>query len=391
MRGRFGVLSWIFSLAGALLGSQLVAAMYDNVNGPMEHALWGGAVFLAIYIGGFAGLSLSLCFGRWRARRPRGWLISFILCGALIFAAGAGGQALFMVTREEVVVSTDKVDMVLLLDASSSMDSAGYDAPRTEAASQFVDAVGEDNRLQAVSFASTVLDSTDLLYMDSTGKQELKDFIASIDSIGQTDFNAPLRLAVDTLTAEARPDVNRAILLLTDGEGDLDSDVAQDIQAGGIMFFSVRISKSSTTGSQARALIDLSNATGGFDTRLKPAADGSVDTAALLESFNNAFEASTENRVSMEEDLLISSEETSLYQFAVRLVTLLLCALLFGVGYFTQFRAKKLLLNLGSGVLLAVLITLLGGQVDTCLTLACLLLGTAYVSFELNEGEVLDV
>ena len=229
MRGRFGVLSWIFSLAGALLGSQLVAAMYDNVNGPMEHALWGGAVFLAIYIGGFAGLSLSLRFGRWRARRPRGWLVSFILCGALIFAAGAGGQALFMVTREEVVVSTDKVDMVLLLDASSSMDSAGYDAPRTEAASQFVDTVGEDNRLQAVSFASTVLDSTDLLYMDSTGKQELKDFIASIDSIGQTDFNAPLRLAVDTLTAEARPDVNRAILLLTDGEGDLDSDVAQDI------------------------------------------------------------------------------------------------------------------------------------------------------------------
>ena len=71
MRGRFGVLSWIFSLAGALLGSQLVAAVYDNVNGPMERALWGGAVFLAIYIGGFAGLSLSLRFGRWRARRPR--------------------------------------------------------------------------------------------------------------------------------------------------------------------------------------------------------------------------------------------------------------------------------------------------------------------------------
>ena len=51
-----------------------------------------------------------------------------------------------------------------------------------------------------------------------------------------------------------------------------------------------------------------------------------------------------------------------------RFCALLLCALLFGVGYFTQFRAKKLLLNLGSGVLLAVLITLLGGQVDTCLT-----------------------
>ena len=67
MRGRFGVLSWIFSLAGALLGSQLVAAVYDNVNGPMEHALWGGAVFLAIYIGVFAGLSLSLRFGRWRS------------------------------------------------------------------------------------------------------------------------------------------------------------------------------------------------------------------------------------------------------------------------------------------------------------------------------------
>ena len=52
----------------------------------------------------------------------------------------------------------------------------------------------------------------DRLYMDSTGKQELKDFIASIDSIGQTDFNAPLRLAVDTLTAEARPDVNLSLI-----------------------------------------------------------------------------------------------------------------------------------------------------------------------------------
>lgn len=391
MRRRFGVLSWIFSLIGAMLGSQLVAATYENVNGPTEHALWGGALLLAIYFGGFAGLSLSLLFGRWRARRPRGWLVAFLLCGALIFGAGAGGQALFMLTREEVVVSTDKVDMVLLLDASSSMDSSGYDTPRTEAASQFVDGVGEENRLQAVSFASTVLDSTGLLYLDSAGKQELKAFIASIDSIGQTDFNAPLRLAVDTLTAEARPDVNRAILLLTDGEGDLDSAVAQEIEAEGIMFFSVRISKSSTTSSQERALIDLANATGGFDTRLKPASDGSVDTAALLESFNSAFEASTENRLSMEEDLLISSEETSLYQFAVRLVTLLLCALLFGVGYFAQFRGKKLLLNLGSGALLAVLITLMGGQVEACMALAALLLGAAYVSFEPAGGEVFDV
>lgn len=389
--GRFsGALSWALSLLGAFLAAGFVGTAPAGAGDPSVYIFWSGRFFLAVFLGGFVGLQLSLALSRYgRARRSRGWFAALVLSGALIFGAGAGGQALFMLSREEVTTSS-AVDMALLLDASGSMDTSGYSLPRTDAAVQFVEAMGEGTRIQAVSFASTVLDSTDLLTMDAAGRQTLVDFIQAIDAVGMTDFDAPLSLAADTLLTQERTDSNRAILLLTDGEGTFSSQVADTLLNSGIRLFSIRIDAVGSSSAEVQALTELAERTGGFDTRLVPGADGSVDTAALLQAFRDAFQATSEHRMGMKEELLISADGISSYQLAVRFVTLILCAVLFGVGYFAQLRGGMVVRNALSGALLAVLLTL-GGSGDLSVLLTCLLLGAAYVKIERKGGGTLDV
>ena len=392
MRRSFSVLSWLLSLAGACLCAWVAAASWDNVNGTGEYILWSGAFFAAIFIGGFAGLQLSLALNRrWRPVRPRRWIPAFAASAILIFGTGAGGQALVMLSSQEVQTTSASVDMVLLLDASSSMDDAGVSQPRTEAATQFVDALPPDHALQAISFASAVLDSTRLLPLDDAGKQSLKAFISAIDSIGMTDFNEPLIAAIQTLSAQTQPERGRAVLLLTDGEGSLDGEVVNDLISQDIQVFSVRISNSESLSPEAQALVDLAEATGGFDTCLRPDGSGSVDTADLLAAFQAAFQASTEDQLVMEEELLIASSHASLYQLLIRLVTLIAIGVLFGIGYYAQIHLRTLLYNALSGAMLTAAVSILGSSAVLCMVLCCLLLAAAYVALEQNGGDTLDV
>ena len=390
----FRISCWLGSCLGAIAGAGLAAAL-DQVNGPMETILWSGCLFLAAFAGGFLGLQLSLALNRrWRVHRPPQWPAALALSAVLLFGAGAGGQALFMISRQEAVPTASAVDLVLLLDASSSMDTSGYSAPRTDAATQFVEALDEDVQVQAVSFAAAVIDATELLPMDDTGKAALRDFIAAIDSVGNTDFNAPLDLAVETLADQARSDASQAILLLTDGEGDFSDSMADTLTERGIRFFSIRIAAYNSSSDQVRALQDLAADTGGFDTRLDPGPDGSVDTADMLTAFQEAFQAAAEGgRLTLDEDLLISSEETSLYQFVVRLAVLALCAVLFGTGYFGRFRFRPadLAKNALSGAAAAIVITLAGQTAFSGAAVFCVLAGAACVTTKRNGGETLDV
>ena len=388
----FRISCWLGSCLGAIAGAGLAAAALDQVNGPMETILWSGCLFLAAFAGGFLGLQLSLALNRrWRVRRPPQWPAALALSAVLLFGAGAGGQALFMISRQEAVPTASAVDLVLLLDASSSMDDAGVSQPRTEAATQFVDALPPDHALQAISFASAVLDSTRLLPLDDAGKQSLKAFISAIDSIGMTDFNEPLIAAIQTLSAQTQPERGRAVLLLTDGEGSLDGEVVNDLISQDIQVFSVRISNSESLSPEAQALVDLAEATGGFDTCLRPDGSGSVDTADLLAAFQAAFQASTEDQLVMEEELLIASSHASLYQLLIRLVTLIAIGVLFGIGYYAQIHLRTLLYNALSGAMLTAAVSILGSSAVLCMVLCCLLLAAAYVALEQNGGDTLDV
>ena len=162
--------------------------------------------------------------------------------------------------------------------------------------------------------------------------------------------------------------------------------ISQDIQV-----FSVRISNSESLSPEAQALVDLAEATGGFDTCLRPDGSGSVDTADLLAAFQAAFQASTEDQLVMEEELLIASSHASLYQLLIRLVTLIAIGVLFGIGYYAQIHLRTLLYNALSGAMLTAAVSILGSSAVLCMVLCCLLLAAAYVALEQNGGDTLDV
>lgn len=388
-------LAWPLSFLGGVLGAVLMMpGLILSPATPLGRTLWSGGFFLAVFLGGFVGLTVALALSRrYKVRRPRAWPVALILCAALVFGVGAGGQWLFMYSKETVVLPAE-VDMVLLLDASGSMDSYGYSEPRTEAACQFVDSLDEDCRLQVVSFAGWVLDSTNLLTMDDAGKDAAKAMIRSIDSVGMTDFNAPLQTAMDTLTTRAREGVNRAVVLLTDGEGELSQRVISAYLDSDIKVMTIRISTAARPTAEAQALISFAQGTGGFDARLTPQSGGGIDASDMLAAFEDAFQASTETRTNMAEDLLVCSAGNSLYQILIRVATLLLCALLFGIGYFSRILRLGILFDLLCGLAAALLLTLLGGlPYIVCALVLCVLLAGSFVAFtrSASGGEVIHV
>lgn len=392
-RRTFCISATLGSLVGAALFALLITPQnFDALSTAGERIFWVGGFFLAVFAGGFAGLHLTLHFSRkYKIQRSRFWIPAFLLACVLLFGIGAGGQALFMYSKEEVLVPAS-ADMVLLLDASGSMDASGYTQPRTDAGCQFVSSLSDDNRLQAVSFAGTVLDSTSLVNMDAQGKNTLTQFIQGIDSVGATDFNAPLRQAMQTLNQYGRADCGKAVILLTDGDGDLDSDVIKTYLSSDVKVFTIRISSDSHLSPDARALADFATDTGGFDVQLTPAADGTVNAADMLKAFQDAFQATSETRVNMSKDLLVYAEQTSFWQFLLRVIVFILCAVLIGIGYFGQFSLKSSIANGVCGFVSAVLVTLLNGSsYGVCVAVICLLMTTAFVSLDMKGEDVYDV
>lgn len=395
MRKKFDLLTALcslgFGLAGGIVMCLLPAASSDD---PMSRVWWMAGAMLVVYIMGFVGMQVGICCNQnFQIQRPKGWLISFLLSGALIFGIAAGGQYLFMYSKEEVTTSSE-VDMVLLLDTSSSMYDYGFDEPRNDAAKAFVNALDESCQLQAISFGGTVIDVSDLIEMDDDGKEEIEKFVDAIDSAGTTNFDNPLMTALDTLTgSNVREDSNKAVILLTDGEAPIsDTTIEAYEDEPDITVFSVRIPFYDDDYPLVAELIDFVEDTGGTDTALIPESDGSVDTDEMLEAFLSAYEATTDTVVSMSTDYLIYSDAPTFSQVVIRTVCFLLFGLLFAFGYFGGFSLG----TIGSvvcGLVAAVLISLLGYNtgMEINFALVVLLLGTAYVSLDLSGGGEFDV
>lgn len=395
MRGKkFG---WLFSGAsalGALLGAIFMEGQIERTaDSPAQRVLWAGAFFLILFAFGFVAMQLAMAMNKtYKVQRSPMWPVAFLLAGVLVFGIAAGGQYLFMYSKEEVTTSA-QVDMVLLLDASGSMDSSGFNDPRTEAACRFVDSMRDDSRLQAVSFAGRVIDSTGLLPMDAANKDILKQMIRAIDASGTTDFNEPLSLAMNTLNSQGRPDCNKAVVLLTDGQADLDSRVVSDYLASDIRVFTIRISYSTSLTGDEQALVDLAQGTGGFDTLLVPRADGSIDTAAMLQAFQDAFQATSETKINMREDLIVYAKNgVTFWQWLLRVLVFALCAIVIGFGYFGTVSIPSIIGNGALGVAGGVLVSILeSGGFFLCALITVLLVGTAYVFLDLRGEDHYDV
>ena len=389
MQGKqFGCVLSGASALGSLLGMFLTSGCMERaLKTPVGRALWVGIFFLIQFVLGFAALQIAIAMNRKYKfeQLPLKW-VAFLTAGVLVFGIGFGGQYLFMYSKEEISVPAE-VDMVLLLDTSSSMEAAGFDRPRTDAACQFVDSLNENTRLQAVSFAGKVLDSTQFLAMSNTNKDTLKQMIsAAIDGLGMTDFNEPLQQAMETLNSQGRENCNKAVILLTDGQSGLDNHVMNDYIASDIRVFTIRISESTSLSSNEQDLIDFTAATGGFDTQLMPDYSGNVDTADMLNAFRNAFEATSQRSVNMREDLLVyAADGITMNQFLIRTLVMILCVNVIGFGYFGRLTIPSVVSSSVMGMAAAVLVFLTEGTAYwLCALVVVLLIETAYVFVDLR-------
>ncbi|MBR6676032.1 MAG: VWA domain-containing protein [Clostridia bacterium] len=409
MQKRFDFISTLASLVGAAVGAAIVALCHICINMTTVEGkcVWTGLFFSVIFLCGFIGMQISFAFKKKYKIHQRLFLniLLAILAAGLMFLSGAQGQYLFMQDTETVETVTeiegeaDPVDMVILLDSSSSM--IDFEQGRNQAACAFVDTLSEETRLRVVSFASVLegASSDDLIKMTDKNKDIVKDFINNSGLVGLTNFNLPLSDAFTCLENNARDDAKKAVILLTDGEAGIDDTIYDDYVDSDISLYSIRISAQSDPSILAKKLIDLAEDTGGFDRHLKPNSQGNVDTDEMIDAFREIFEAQTSTSTStttkkvMNDDLLpFSEDEISKKQTTIRAVVIIICACLAYIGYFGKLSVLDIIVSIIGGIVYAIVAKYADGAgMIVAFIFYILLAGTAFVTIELNGADEYDV
>ncbi len=113
------------------------------------------------------------------------------------------------------------------------------------AAKEFVDLLGEDDRVAVVEFTSMYgdwWDYTRVLVHLTNDKSDVKSAIDSLTALGGTPMGYGLQLAVDELNSSGRENASRVIILLSDGwwnEGPDPMDVAREATALGYRIYTI--------------------------------------------------------------------------------------------------------------------------------------------------------
>lgn len=362
----------LMSLCGATLAYVLMGRVLDAEKGDaFFYVLWTGLTLAGIFLLSFVGMFLGMRFlGKYRANLPKGWWKWMLLALACLFAVGCIGQWLYSGREKNTQTVQNNADVVLLIDASGSMDGSTMLAAK-DAACQFVDILNSKTRLQLISFAGCVLDDMGLVTMDSAGKASAKTFISNIDSTGATDFDAPLQCAIDSLNTNGRADAKPMVILMTDGQDLVSSSVQNQYFSSGVPVYTVQI----TAYSGDRDLIRFSQQSGGFDTQIDPAA---VDASQLLDGFRKALDDTVSVSYGEEKLLLTDDPSGSDYRWILRWVVMSLCYVICAVGFYGKPGKWGLVIRALAGAGLGVIFTMVGDY-HTVVPLYILLIGTAYV------------
>jgi pimeloyl-ACP methyl ester carboxylesterase len=114
------------------------------------------------------------------------------------------------------------LDLVLVIDSSGSMSSNDPDDYRLSGAKQVIDSLKEGDQVAVVGDRGAVVDFdswAQLLQELTEDKDALKEAVDKIDSSGGTDIAAGVTVGLAELEKNGREDADKAIILLTDGEG----------------------------------------------------------------------------------------------------------------------------------------------------------------------------
>ncbi len=137
------------------------------------------------------------------------------------------GAALAAPGTSEETPSTNKYNVVFVIDESGSMLDTDANQLRYEATDLFLGLMSQEgNYVGTVSFDDTIIYSQDMMPVDAP---EDKDVISGAikehsATNGDTDIGAAMEQAVNMLKSDGNPDLPSTIILLTDGNTDLDND-----------------------------------------------------------------------------------------------------------------------------------------------------------------------
>ncbi len=390
----------VCSFAVAFVAGRFMCSISANLPG--EVIFWNAFFFLLVFIGGYLGMVLGVKLSRkYQIMRPEFRASRFVVVAVLIFLVAGGGQMLFLIEEqtEEIptvtTITNKEADVVVLLDGSGSMKSSSYVETCVKAATEFVESLDENIRLQVVAFAEKVYESQiGLLTLDEDGKTEVIEYIEKyIESIGVfdygTNFDDALEAAMDILSES--DDRIQIVIMVTDGEAGISDDTKKEFLNSGCKLLSIRTTDDDEN-KLGQALASYAKSTGGMDAVVELDKDGNMDLSELTAAFKEAIslvqeETSTETitKLGLGNDSLLGTDGTTPYQFLIRLITIFVCAVLFEIGYFGQFSFSKLLRNLILAVVLSVLITIFSvSEAGAMLVVLCM--GTSYVTLQVQDA-----
>ncbi|WP_042462563.1 vWA domain-containing protein [Neobacillus dielmonensis] len=147
------------------------------------------------------------------------WISSFIVITILLWHF-----SLLNSLAASPINSSSRIEGMLVVDVSNSMKSSDPNNISSEAMKMFVDMASlKGDKIGAIAYADKVMREKALVSINSEqDKQDLKDFIDSVDKYTYTDLSAGVKEAVKVLDSSHEQGYYPLIVLLADGNNELD-------------------------------------------------------------------------------------------------------------------------------------------------------------------------
>jgi Ca-activated chloride channel homolog len=155
------------------------------------------------------------------------WISSLVMIAFLFWNVG-----IYQVDAAGAVNSTSRIEGMLVVDVSNSMKSTDPNNISSEAMKMFIDMASlKGDKIGAIAYAGEVMREKALIKMQTEqDKQDLKDFIDTVDKYSYTDLSAGLTEAVKVLDSSHEEGYFPLIVLLADGNNDLDPNKSKTLQ-----------------------------------------------------------------------------------------------------------------------------------------------------------------
>lgn len=395
MKKKFDFLMPVLTILSASFGIGIAWGVQMRMN--PDSALTGLVSALAFFtvpvLTGYLGVQAALLLRRPKFVRKNSSGSLKALAAALLVSAvvGCAGQLLYAMewqieTTETIVGTQSKGShVVMLMDVSGSMMDERPGC--VEAACQLIDGLDDTTSMQFIAFAAAVKDENVSAFapMTAENKSSLQAVIRSANMIGNTNFNQPLEMAIETLEQNREKDYRNIIIMLTDGAASVKDSVKNVLADSDLELFTVRITDGANdSDADVQALIQL--ATQDFPVKSQP--DGSVDVSAILKSLREALNSSrviTEEhkKLALGADTIFSANmEDFWWRPILQVVVFGLFSVLISLAYYGRQGLVSLVLNLASGVLCGVVLVEEPEFYPMLLIFLCF---GAYTTYEIEE------